>query len=149
MPNIVVRLPEGVLDNATKMQLVHGINAAAARAEQIADTPHSRAMCWVLVEETKPGNFTCGGADPTGAVVPVMIQTFVPAGVLDAQAHGLYAQSVQAAVASALRDERRNVLVSSFVTEVPDGHWGINGATWRLADFAQRAGYAHLRPVAA
>ncbi|HWJ94485.1 MAG TPA: tautomerase [Telluria sp.] len=149
MPNIIIRIPEGVLDAGAKAELVRGINDAAARAEQIADNPQSRAMCWVVIDEIKAGNWTCGAADPASTVVPVIVQTFLPAGVFDAQAGRQYAEAVQGAMAGALRGERRKLVLSAFVTEVPDGQWAINGRPWRLPDFARHAGYAHLRHLAA
>ena len=145
MPTILVRLPEGVLDAASKGQLVRLLNTAAVQAEQIADHPRSRAMCWVLLDEVKPGNWTCGGVDASAALIPVMLQTWLPAGVLDAPARARYAETVQAALASVLRDERRQLMLSSVVIEVPEGQWAINGRPWALADFARHAGYAHLQ----
>ena len=144
MPNIIVRLPDGVLDAGAKQQLASLLNTCAADAEQLADDPRSRALCWVVVDEVRPGNWTCGGVDMTAQAVPVIVQVFVPAGVLDGAARARYATGIYHAVHQALPAGERMALVSSIFTEVPDGYWGVNDSVWHLAEFARQAGYRHL-----
>ncbi|MES2126241.1 MAG: tautomerase [Pseudomonadota bacterium] len=145
MPNIFVTLPAGALDAAGKQQLVERINAAAWHAEQIPDDAKQRFLCWVVIDETAPGNWTCGGQDVSARFVPVLVQVNVPAGVLDAGARAGYTDGIQAGLLAVLGKERRRLVTSVIFNEVPDGQWAVNGALWRLPDFAAGAGYRHLQ----
>ena len=145
MPNIIIRIPEGVLDTDSKAQLVAEVNRTATDVEQMPAEPKSSAMCWVVIEEIAEGNWTCGGVDVTAQVVPVIIQVFIPAGLLDAKARSRYATGLHRAVTGALRDDKRRILISSIFGEVEEGHWGVNDQIWSLADFARHAGFLHLQ----
>lgn len=145
MPNIIIRIPENVLSPESKAQLVADINLAAAGVEQIPDEPRNRALCWVVIEEVKEGNWTCGGADVTSQIVPVIVQVFIPAGLLGDDARESYAAGIHRAITGALQDDRRRVLVSSIIADVQDGQWGVNDGIWKLADFARHAGFMHLQ----
>jgi len=149
MPNILVRLPEGMLDVGSKQKLVAMLNATAAEAEQIPDDPRCRALCWIVVEEVKAGNWTCGGVDMSSQAVPVIVQVYVPHGVLDRETRNRYAAGIHRSLRAAVPGEARRILVSSIFHEVPDGMWGINESIWRLHDFARHAGYMHLQHLAA
>lgn len=147
MPNIVVRVPCGVFTTEGRAILVSGINAAAALAEQIPDEPQKRRLCWVLVDEVASGLWTCGATDMTQQVLPCLVQVFVPVGVLDSKARDLYVKLIhQACQAARPASDQRVLLTSVLLLEVADGAWGVNGAIWRLDDFAQAAGFAHLQP---
>lgn len=145
MPNIIIRIPEGVLDVESKAQLVARINRTAIEVEQIPDEPRSSSMCWVVVDEAREGNWTCGGTDVTAHVVPVIVQVFLPAGVIDDEARTRYAAGIHHAVTTALPDERRRIIVSSIFNEVANGAWAVNDGIWHLADFARYAGFMHLQ----
>ncbi|GKS98224.1 tautomerase [Acidovorax sp. SUPP3434] len=146
MPNILVHLPKGSYPGEARAALVRGINAAAARAEQIPDHPHRRMLCWVLIDEIDPGSWTCGGADLTSQLLPCVAIVHVPAGVLDDASRALYVRELHDAFKHALPPEDTRPLASSVVLhEVADGAWGANGAVWTLPQFAKAAGFIHLQ----
>jgi phenylpyruvate tautomerase PptA (4-oxalocrotonate tautomerase family) len=145
MPNILVRIPAGVFDHGARNKLSDALNRVAADAEGIPDDPAKRFLCWVEIEEIARGNWTCGGNDVTSRLIPVLMNIHVPAGVLDDAARARYADGAHQAVVSALPHEKRKILSSCIFNEVPDGTWGVNGALWRLEDFAAAAGYRHLQ----
>ncbi|HEX8955616.1 MAG TPA: tautomerase [Burkholderiaceae bacterium] len=145
MPNILVRLPQGSLNEETKAQLAARIADAAAEAERIPADPLCRSLCWVLIEDIAPGCWTCGGIDMTAKRLPVMLQIHIPAGVIDDPGREAYAAGIAAAVKSVFSDEPRSIAISSVFMEVPDGFWGVGEKIWRLDEFARRAGYRHLR----
>jgi len=64
MPNIIVKIPAGVLDQRARAALVAAINQGAAECERIPPDPTKRALCWVAIEEIAAGHLTCGGIDP-------------------------------------------------------------------------------------
>ncbi len=90
MPNIVLKIPKNSFPAAQRATLVQGINAAAAEAERIPADPRKRFLCWVLIDEIEPGNWTCGGADVTNQFIPCMAVVHIPAGVLDDAARATY-----------------------------------------------------------
>jgi phenylpyruvate tautomerase PptA (4-oxalocrotonate tautomerase family) len=145
MPNIVITIPKLVLDVNSKKTLVEGINSVAVEAEQIADNSNSRFLCWVVIDETAPANWTCGGSDVGAAFIPVLVVVHVPAGVLEKTTREQYADGVHRAVLAALPDEKRQILTSCIFNEVENGLWGVNGHIWDLKDFARHAGFRHLQ----
>lgn len=145
MPNIVVKIPAGAFDAAARASLAAGIKSAAVAAEQMPDDPGKQLLCWIAVEEVAAGCWTCGGADMGAVLIPVQVQVQLPHGVLDDDSRARYVAGVHRAILAALPDERRRIASSCILHEVPDGQWGVNGAIWRLATFAEHAGYAHLQ----
>jgi phenylpyruvate tautomerase PptA (4-oxalocrotonate tautomerase family) len=146
MPNILVKLPMGSFSGASRGLLVNKINDAAAAAEQIPNEPRKRMLCWVVMDEIDAGGFTCGGIDLTSQMLPCVAIVYVPSGVLDATSRATYTKLMHEAFKTALpADERRTLMTSVVLHEVPDGAWSANGAIWKLADFAGAAGFAHLR----
>lgn len=148
MPNILIRIPQGSLASEAKAELASRITRAAAEAEQIPDEPGPRSLCWVLVEEIAQGSWSCGGIDMTAKFIPVMLQLFVPGGVMDDTRRKGYAAAIDSAIREAFAHEARRIVVSCIFTDVPDGHWGVDGQLWQLADFTRHAKYRHLQPAA-
>ncbi|HEX7643941.1 MAG TPA: tautomerase [Burkholderiaceae bacterium] len=145
MPNILVRLPQGSLNEETKAQLAARIADAATEAEQIPADPLCRSLRWVLIEGIAPGCWTCGGVDMTTKLLPVMLQIHVPAGVIDDPGREAYAAAISSAVKSVFSDEPRRIVISTVFSEVPDGFWGVGDKIWRLDEFARHARYRHLQ----
>jgi len=146
MPNIHIRVPEGVFDEAALAEIARGVTAAAKTAEQIPDDPRMEFLCWIAIEEVQAGHLFAGGADPTGRTVPIMVQYFVPAGVLDEGARAVAVKRVHDTLAQATAMRGPRVPATSvMVIDVPDGHWAANGALWSLRDFARASGYRHLQ----
>ncbi|TKW74144.1 MAG: tautomerase [Bradyrhizobium icense] len=148
MPNIVVRIPAGVLDASARSILVNAINEAAAECERIPPDPAKRSLCWVVIDEATPGSWTCGGVDPLGTAIPVIVTASVPAGVLDDERRTRYARLIHQAVASALPGDARRIVTSCMINDIADGTWGANGRIWRLPQLAAAAGYEHLQHLA-
>ncbi|MBN8757930.1 MULTISPECIES: tautomerase family protein [Variovorax] len=149
MPNILVKIPQGAFPGESRATLVRKINEAAAAVEQMPDEPRALFMCWVLVDEVMAGGWTCGGADATAQYLPCMARVLLPAGVLDDASRSLYAARMHAAFAEAMpANDRRRLMTSVVLDEVPDGAWGVSGEIWTLPDFARSAGYAHLQHLA-
>ena len=150
MPNIVLKIPKHSFPAAQRAALVKGINDAAAAAEGIPADPRKRFLCWVLIDEIEPGNWTCGGADVTSLYLPCMAVVHIPDGVLDGAARTTYTRLLHAAFQSALpADDKRQLLTSIVFSAVDDGAWGVGGAIWRLPEFARAAGFTHLQHLVA
>jgi phenylpyruvate tautomerase PptA (4-oxalocrotonate tautomerase family) len=148
LPNILVKLPKDSFPSPHRETLVRLLNDAAASAEQIPDDAKKRFLCWITIDEVAPGFWTCGGTDVTAQVLPCIAMIYVPAGVLDAAARARYASLAHDAFTQALpvADQRR--LVSSVIVhDVAEGSWGANGAIWRLPEFADAAGFVHLKSL--
>lgn len=146
MPNILVRVPKGSFPGEARAALARRIDAAAAAAERIPAEPRKRMLCWVLIDETDAGAWTCGGADVTARMLPCIAIVHVPAGVLDDASRAAYVQALHDAFAqSRPAGDERPLATSVVLHEVADGTWGANGAVWRLPDFAKAAGFEHLQ----
>jgi len=146
MPNIFVTIPHGTFRAAARSDLVARINHAAATAEQIPDKPTMRALCWLVIDEAQPGNWTCGGADMTSQLLPCIAVVYVPQGVLDPSAKSLYVRLLHEAFKQAQPTADGRALTTSILLhEAPDGTWGGNGVIRTLPALAQMAGYAHLQ----
>lgn len=148
MPNIHVKLPKDSFPAEHREVLVRLLNHAAASAEQIPDDAKKRFLCWVVIDEVAPGFWTCGGIDVTAQVLPCVAMIYLPAGVLDAATRARYVSLVHDAFRQALpvADQRR-LATSVIVHDVTEGSWGANGAIWRLPDFANAAGFTHLKSL--
>ncbi len=146
MPNILIKVPKGIFTGEERKRLVAGLNSAAAQAERIPNDPRKQALCWVVIEEVDPGNWTCGGRDVSVAVIPALAMVYVPAGVLDQASRSLYVKLVDLAFRDALPpDEKRKIATSVVLHDVADGVWGAGGEIWHLPTFAARAGFEHLQ----
>lgn len=148
MPNILVKIPKGAFPTEHRAVLVQKLNDAAAIAEQIPDDPRKRSMCWVIIDEVEPGAWTCGASDMSARLLPCLAVIYVPAGVLDDASQAMYVDLVHAAFEQSLpATEKRQLATSVILHNVVDGTWGVNDTIWRLPNFAQAAGYAHLQEL--
>ena len=148
MPNILVKIPKGTFPTEHRAVLVQKLNDAAAIAEQIPDDPRKRSMCWVIIDEVEPGAWTCGASDMSARLLPCLAVIYVPAGVLDDASQAMYVDLVHAAFKQSLpATEKRQLATSVILHNVVDGTWGVNDTIWRLPNFAQAAGYAHLQEL--
>ncbi len=150
MPNILIKVPQGVFSPAQLCKLTQTITETASVAEQMPAEIKKRFLNWITVDEVVQGLFTCGGMDTTERVIPCIAMVYLPAGVLDGASRARYVNAVHEGFASALTaDDKRQVATSVILHEIPDGQWGGNGSIWRLPDFAKAAGYAHLQHLVA
>lgn len=146
MPNIFIHIPKGSFPGKARTELTRRINAAAATAEKIPTDPRKRMLCWVLIDEVDSGAWTCGEVDVTSQLLPCLAMVYYPAGVLDDSSRTHYVQELHEAFGqSRPSDDKRQVVSSVVLHEVPDGTWGANGIIWRLPQFAKAAGFAHLQ----
>lgn len=146
MPNILIKIPRSAFPNNHRASLVQKINDAAATVEQIPADSKKRFLCWVLIDEADAGQWTCGGIDMTAQILPCVAMIYLPAGVLDAAGRAQYVKLMHSAFTDAMpTNDQRKLATSVVIHEVPDGTWGVNGTLWHLADFAQAAGFSHLR----
>ncbi|MGJ7525650.1 tautomerase [Variovorax sp. GB1P17] len=146
MPHIVLKIPQDSFPGDSRATLVQKIREAASAAEQIPADPAKQFLCWVLIEEISAGNWTCGGADVTAKFLPCAATVQLPAGVLDEASRAQFIQLTHAAFKAAMpANDKRQLLSSVILHDVPNGTWGVGGAVWKLPDFARAAGYAHLQ----
>jgi phenylpyruvate tautomerase PptA (4-oxalocrotonate tautomerase family) len=146
MPNILIKVPKGAFPPDARPHLLRSVTEAAASAEQIPDRPEARFTSWGCIEELEPGMLTCAGVDMTDGVLPCIAIVCVPSGVLADDSRGQYHTLIHNAFKDSLpSDECRQLVTSVILHDVPDGAWGGNGTTLRLADLAKMAGYAHLQ----
>lgn len=107
MPTVCVRVPAETFDQGAKDLLASGITDACARAEGIPDDPARRIGSWVLIDEVAEGCWFAGGArDALAAFVPIVVQVYPPAGVLDADRREILVRGISSAVAR--RSRTRN-----------------------------------------
>lgn len=146
MPNILIRVPEGLLAGERLGKLAKAATAIATKVEQGGDNPRQAALTWVEIDQVKAGHFFSGGEDALGPMIPVLVFFHYPAGVLDdaarSQAAALFQDAISDIVGSS---DSRPVATSIIMTEVADGAWGGSGRIWRLPDLARAAGYKHLQ----
>jgi phenylpyruvate tautomerase PptA (4-oxalocrotonate tautomerase family) len=146
MPNILIKLPYAAFSEDQRKALALKICDVAANIEQMPAEPKKRFINWITIDEVAQGMLTCGGADITSHVLPCIAIVYLPSGVLDGASRASYVAAMHTAFASLLpQDDRRQIATSVILHEVSDGQWGANGQVWRLPDFAQAAGYAHLQ----
>ena len=146
MPNIVIRVPEGVLNAERREKLAKAATAVAKTVEQSGDDPRQAALTWVAIDEVKAGHFFAGGDDPLKQMIPVVVFFHYPAGVLDDAARAVTVGLFQTIVSEARQPgDSRPVATSVIMTEVADGSWGGSGRIVRLPDLARAAGYKHLQ----
>lgn len=145
MPTVCVRVPAETFDQGAKDLLASGITDACARAEGIPDDPARRIGIWVLIDEVAEGCWFVGGArDALAAFVPIVVQVYPPAGVLDADRREILVRGISSAVDAALSDEKRKAQTSVVILEVPEGHWGVREKIIGLKQHAALWGYEHL-----
>ncbi len=146
MPNILIRVPEGVLDAERREKLAKAATTVAKTVEQGGDDPRQAALTWVAIDEVKASYFFAGGKDPLKQMIPVVVFFHYPAGVLDDAARAEAARLFQEVISAARRPgDSRPVATSVIMTEVADGLWGASGRVVRLPDLAKAAGYKHLQ----
>jgi phenylpyruvate tautomerase PptA (4-oxalocrotonate tautomerase family) len=146
MPNIIVKIPEGVFDDAGRRKLAAGLTRAASAVEQMSEDPRQQFLTWVTIEETRSGYLFAGGADPLAQVIPVVVFFQPPAGVVAQDRRQLAITLMhEACLAAKPEADPRVVMTSILIQDVPDGSWGANGALWHLPDFARASGYRHLQ----
>ncbi len=150
MPNILIKIPSASFGGDARATLLRHVTDAAATAEQIPSNPKNRFTTWVVIEESTPGLWGCGGLDMSTQVLPCVAIVYVPAGVLDAPSRAQYVQLMHAAFQKALPgNEPRQLMTSVILQDVSDGSWGGNGVIWTLPALAKQAGYAHLQNLVA
>lgn len=145
MPNILVRLPEGVFDANARQSIATALSRTAKRVEQIGDEPRHEFTTWVVFEDIKPGYIFAGGHDPLANVIPAIVFFHHPEGVLEQSGRELAIKLAHEAIADAAPNDGRPVITSVAVTKVEDGAWGVAGNVCWLADFARLAGFKHLQ----
>ena len=146
MPNILIRVPEGVLDAERRKKLAKAATAVGKTVEQGGDDPRQAALTWVTIDEIKAGHFFAGGEDPLMQIIPVVVFFHYPAGVLDDAARAVAVGLFQTIVWEARRQgDLRPVATSVIMTEVADGAWGGSGRLLRVPALARAAGYKHLQ----
>ncbi len=65
---------------------------------------------------------------------------------MDDAARAVYVQALHQAFQRSMPEQDTRRLASSVILqEVADGTWGVNGAIWKLPQFAEAAGFAHLQ----
>jgi phenylpyruvate tautomerase PptA (4-oxalocrotonate tautomerase family) len=146
MPNIFIKLPNGVFDPAARDRLAQAVTAAAMAAEQIGDDPQHALTTWVVIEELEPSHLYVGGGDPLGRFIPVIVFFHPPAGVIDESGRAELVKLMHEAVTGAKpAGDSRPVMTNIIVADVADGTWGVSGQVWRLPEMARAAGYKHLQ----
>lgn len=150
MPNILVKVPKGAFPGDAHANLVRHIVDAAATAEQMPADPKKRFLCWVLLEETEAGMWTCGGIDLSSQVLTCFALVHVPGGVLDESSRATYVKLMHDAFKQALpAGDQRQLASSVILHDVADGTWGGNGAILTLPGLTKAAGYSHLQHLIA
>jgi len=146
MPNIIIKIPEGVFDAAARETLAAAVHGAAKAVERWGDEPRQESLTWIVLEEVKAGYLFAGGRDPLSRAIPVIVLVYPPAGVIDDAGRADLVRRIHAAIAATKpAADTRLVMTSVIIREVADGTWGASGTLWHLPDFARAAGYAHLQ----
>lgn len=145
MPNIFVKVPEGVF-NADQIQAIgKHITEAAHKAEGIPDNPANHRLTWVMVEEVKASHIFIGGNAVVPHAIPIIVMFHPPQKVLDGARRAIAAKEVHLALLKSTPEDLHSQIVSScMILDVPEGHWCGNGEIWTLEKIAAVAGYEHL-----
>lgn len=141
MPNISVKIPQGAFDAAARADIATRLTRMAKNVEQIGDDPRQEFLTWVTIEEVGEGCFFTGGRDPLSRIIPVIVQAFLPAGVVDEAGRAAFVLGAHDAVAAAKSPtDPRAVTTSTIVCEVADGSWAPTARSGRFP-------FSHARPA--
>lgn len=143
MPNIILKIPEGVFTTGQVSQIVKGVTGAAHEAESIPDDPKHHILTWVVVEELKPSNVFVGGNPVIPHQVPIIALIYPPEGVLDDERRAVQSKRIYEAICDAADEMADRVQVSCIMLDVPERAWGGNGSILTLETISQIAGYQH------
>lgn len=148
MPNILIKIPHGSYPGASREALFQAVTAVANEIEKVGDTPQNKSVTLVVIEELPAGAIRSGGQDISERVLLCIVQAYIPAGVLDGASRLAYVQGLSAAFQSSLpAGDKRRVIPSTLLLEIPEGQWGAGDVIWRLPDVTAAAGFKHLQSV--
>jgi phenylpyruvate tautomerase PptA (4-oxalocrotonate tautomerase family) len=146
MPNIFVKVPEGVFSSEQISELAQGITLAACEAESTPEDNAKRMLTWVVVDETPSKSIFIGGQALVPMMIPVMVRFCVPEGVFDEERKRIAVEKIHSTILSVASEEQKQVVLTSIIIDtIGDGDWGCQGEVWTLPKFAAAAGYEHLQ----
>jgi phenylpyruvate tautomerase PptA (4-oxalocrotonate tautomerase family) len=153
MPLMYLHLTPNAFNAVETQQIAELITEASLRAESIPNEPERRLRSLLFIDEHAAGRFYAGGRPGEALVRGVFLHLHVGVGVMDGARRAQLIADVHAAVDQVARNgdagDRRRVVTSVVVTDVPEGFWGQDGSVRRLPQMAAVAGFEHLRSIAA
>jgi phenylpyruvate tautomerase PptA (4-oxalocrotonate tautomerase family) len=154
MPLMYLHLTPNAFNAAETQRIAELITEASLQAESIPNVPELRLRSLMFIDEHSAGHFYAGGQLGEALVRGVFLHLHVGVGVMDGARRAKLIADVHAAVDQVARDgnastDRRRVVTSVIVTDVPEGFWGQDGIVRRLPQMAAVAGFEHLRSIAA
>jgi phenylpyruvate tautomerase PptA (4-oxalocrotonate tautomerase family) len=153
MPLMYLHLTPNAFNAVETQQIAELITEASLRAESIPDEPERRLRSLLFIDEHSAGRFYAGGRPGEALVRGVFLHLHVGVGVMDGARRAKLIADVHAAVNQVARNgnsatDRRRIVTSVIVTDVPEGFWGQDGSVRRLPQMAALAGFEHLRSIA-
>jgi phenylpyruvate tautomerase PptA (4-oxalocrotonate tautomerase family) len=149
MPLIHVLLTPNAFDGEGKARLARGLTEAACRAESVPDLPGPRSRALIMMEELPSDGFYSAGQPAQSLVRGVFLTWKVSTGVLDGVRKAGFAKDIQAAAeAAAAPDDKRMIITSAVIEEIPEGQWAQTVKIRRLPEVAAIAQFEHLAPIA-
>lgn len=139
MPLVEITVPAGFLPTPEKQSLIKELTTAVLKAEGVPDSPRSRSLTWILINEVEHGHWAIAGAPPAG--LRFLVRVTVPLGAVSLarkrrmglEIHRLLSKTAGKLLAT---DE-----AWILVYEVPDGHWTAAGKTLQLKDLTAFVGF--------
>jgi phenylpyruvate tautomerase PptA (4-oxalocrotonate tautomerase family) len=136
MPHIHVLLPHGRFDATARRTIAERLSSGILAAEGLPETPKTKAMTSVVVEESDPTTWSVAG-EPVGNRKQlhafVRITTF--ASLLDPNKRAAMLATANSAIVDvAGGDPLGGLGVWVVINEIADGSWGMAGRPIGLAE---------------
>ena len=125
MPLIEVTLLKGLLGAKDRAALSDDLAAAVLKAEGAPDTPRSRALSWVFVNEAPEGAWAVKGTPPKGP--RVLVRITVPAWSLSAARRRRVGRDVHRVLSDRFGRPLGVEEIWILIHEVPAGNWNAGG----------------------
>jgi len=141
MPLIHMHVPQGVLAETIKRELYERVGSTVLEIEGGEDTPESRSITWMFINEIPAGGWAIG-ADPEAVNGKPKFLTVVsvPQGSLDEARKKLVVQRVNEVITDVIGGDVGPTNNWCMINEIGEGNWGAGGEIYRLADIARFLG---------
>jgi phenylpyruvate tautomerase PptA (4-oxalocrotonate tautomerase family) len=125
MPLIEATLSKGLLTAKARAALADDLAGAVLRAEGASDTPRSRALSWVFVNEAPEGTWSVKGTPPLGP--RVLVRITVPDWSLSKARRRKVGRDVHRVLSTHLGRPLGLEEAWVLIHEVPEGNWNAGG----------------------
>lgn len=139
MPLVEVTVPAGFLQNSEKQALIKELTTTVLRAEGVPDSPRSRSLTWILVNEVDRDHWAVAGAPPSS--LRFLVRVTVPLGAVSLARKRRMGLAIHRLLSKTAGKPLDTDEAWILVDEVPDGHWTAAGKTLQLKDLTAFVGF--------